>query len=340
MARNEISVDGGEDNIRVEQLVLKRYPSLSRKSCREFILNSSVLINGKRARKGRRLHIGDVVCLDGDEIKKYFTDFSPVPSASISTKIIYRDGDVLAVEKEPGIDCAPIRASDTRTLISAALKIEPGLKNIKGWKSRESGLLYRLDRDVSGIVLFALTQKSFQVLLSDSQKDRVSKTYLAVVENFRGEIFQRAGTISAGKPEMKNRGKKVVFKKLAFHPGKTLRETMEKFSRRAGARVSARAYLTRIEPVIHVERFSLVKIEIRRAFRHQIRSVLGALGHPVAGDGAYGSRSGRQREDIMLHCWKLWFPHPRSRKILNLESRPDRILQYNKAFAERKDILR
>ncbi len=357
MQMKEIIVKDGESNLRLDRLLVRWFPSLSRRSCREFIAASTVLVNGHKVKKGARVSAGDIVGVS-ESIERFFADFTPAPSDSVKLDVIYRDERLLAVDKPPGIDTAPIRQSDTRTVLSGALHLEKKLMNVEGWKKRESGLLYRLDRDVSGIVLLALDMQSFRRLQSDSRRGLVRKTYLAVVDNAGSEVLKRQGTVTAGKPRFQGRRKTIAFDDIVFHPDKTLDDVLRSQDRnrkpagRAG-RTGPEAdrekiFMSRIKPLCHCASGTLLEIEIMRAFRHQIRGTLAALGHPVAGDEAYGSKNASKTcgadgdglgGGIMLHCWKVALPHPGDggngggeKTSLELESGPVRITAYDKKF--------
>ena len=355
MRMKEMIVKDGEGNLRLDRLLVRWFPSLSRRSCREFIAGSAVLVNGRKVKKGARVSAGDIVGVS-ESIEQFFTDFTPVPSDSVKLDVIYRDESLLAVDKPPGIDTAPIRPSDTRTVLSGAVYLEKKLLHVEGWKKRESGLLYRLDRDVSGIVLLALDVPCFHRLQSDSRSGLVRKTYLAVVDNARGEVMNREGAVTAGKPRFRGPRKIISFDDITFHPEKSLDDVLEARDRnrapagRGGSKDAEaesgreKVFASRIKPLLHSGNSTLIEIEIIRAFRHQIRGTLAALGHPVAGDRAYGSKTagaagGAVGEDsgIMLHCWKVTFPRPGGgggdkEKIQELESPPDRITAYDRKF--------
>lgn len=330
MPLKEIIAGAEADNLRIDQFFLRAFPALSRSRCREFLASGLVLVNGRRARKGTRVRAGDRVAFDEAVVESFFADFAPPASpAPVPPPVLYRDDALVAVDKPPGIDCAPLKAADTGTLLSAVVALEPRLSRVVGWRQRESGLVYRIDRDVSGVVLFAVTRESFLALASASRKDEIGKTYLAVVENLPGRKLDRAGTISASDPQPRGRSRRVAFRKLAYHPGRSLEEVRTKLRGGAGGR---RTYLAQVEPLRHAGRLTLVRVRITRAFRHQIRSFLAELGHPVVGDGMYGSRA-EEGTGVMLHCWKVKCPHPASGKTLDIESRPERIVRFAEAFS-------
>ncbi|MFH1435648.1 MAG: RluA family pseudouridine synthase [Pseudomonadota bacterium] len=363
MQMKEITVKDGESNLRLDRLLVRWFPSLSRRSCREFIARSPVLVNGHKVKKGARVSAGDVVGVS-ESIERFFADFTPVPSESVKLDVIYRDERLLAVDKPPGIDTAPIRQSDTQTVLSGALHLEKKLLDVKGWKKRESGLLYRLDRDVSGVVLLALDMQCFRRLQSDSRRGLVRKTYLAVVDNAGSEVLNRPGTVTAGRPRFQGRLKTITFDDITFHPDKTLDDVLlpHDRNRKPGGRAGGtgpeaeagreKIFMSRIKPLCHCASGTLVEIEIMRAFRHQIRGTLAALGHPVAGDETYGSKNAPKTcgtdgdgmgGGIMLHCWKVALRHPGDggngggeKKSLKLESPPVRITAYDEKLADLK----
>ncbi len=332
MAQREIIVSKEEAGRRIDRIILERYPSLSRSRCREYVAAGHVRINGTRVKKGARVGEGDRVVLDESELEGHAVEFVPAPSPGFDVPVLFRDDHVLALDKPPGVDCAPLRASDRNTLLSAALNVAPAVSSVKGWKKREGGLLFRLDRSVSGVVVFALTDESFARLAEASRGDRLRKRYIAVVENLSGEPLRRHGTVTAESIPSRGGGRKAAFRSVAFHPGRTLDQVMKKF---AGSRP---VHCTHVTPLAHAPGLSLVDIEISRAARHQIRASLGMIGHPVAGDRLYGSSVQPEGGAVLLHCRRVGLPHPSTGSLLVVESDPARILRFRKEFQERREV--
>jgi 23S rRNA-/tRNA-specific pseudouridylate synthase len=328
MIRREIIVSKDEAGWRVDRLILGRCPNLSRSRCREYIAAGNVRINGTRVKKGARVGEGDRVELDEKELEGHAVDFVPAPSPGFDATVLYRDDRVLALDKPAGVDCAPLRASDSNTLLAAALNVAPALSSVRGWKKREGGLLYRLDRQVTGVVVFALTDESFDFLSRASRGDLLRKHYIAVVENLSGEPLRRHGTVTAEPFRGRGGGRKAALRNVAFHPGRTLDQVMKKFSG-PGA-----PYATHLEPLAHAGGLSLVDIEIARALRHQIRASLGMVGHPVAGDRLYGSSLQPEEGAIMLHCRRVRLPRPAEGPPLVITSYPSRIVGFRSEFKD------
>ena len=198
--------------------------------------------------------------------------------------IIYEDNHLLVVDKPGGLLSQGDDSGDVTIveICKAYLKAKydkPGNVYL--------GLVHRLDRPVSGVIVLARTSKAAGRLSAQFRDGRVGKIYLAVVEGAfrdeRGELrhFMGAGQRSDGRTPISD-------------------------SPFAGAREARLAYEV-LETFDHRQLLSVHPISGRR---HQIRAQLSAAGHPVVGDRKYGSKTGRSAGKIALHAWRLEFDHP------------------------------
>jgi 23S rRNA pseudouridine1911/1915/1917 synthase len=219
-----------------------------------------------------------------------------VPDPEQNLRVLWEDPWLVAVAKSPGLPSHPLRAGERGTVVNALVARYPEMKGI-GYSAREPGLLHRLDRDTSGLLLAARSVSAFEQIRSQFEQQRVTKIYLAVV---LGQP-ERAGTVSLPIGSRGRRARK-VFVCRDPNPRKSLRGLYpaETFFRlvRSG------------------KQCSLVRLVMRTGVRHQIRAHMGHLGHPVAGDGLYG-----QGLDVLtglippaprqlLHAAEIRFFHP------------------------------
>lgn len=158
--------------------------------------------------------------------------------------------------------------------------------------------VHRLDRPVSGIVVFAKTKKSAAHLSEQWKTGKVAKQYLAVV----------------AKQEGPDSGKLVHFIHEISGSNKVFASDQEEDH----ARQAELAYVKKAES----DRYQLLEITLSTGRHHQIRAQLAAEGMPVKGDVKYGFRRGNKDRSIHLHAWKLAFEHPTSGKMINLKADP------------------
>ncbi len=210
--------------------------------------------------------------------------------------ILHEDNHLLAVAKPAGLLVQGDRTGDTTLgdLVRAYLKhryLKPGNVYL--------GLVHRLDRPVSGVVLFARTSKAASRLARQFREGLVDKRYLAVVE----------GTPAPAAAE------------LAHHlaaEGDARGVTRAAVHQFAGSRPARLRYLVRAR----AEGRSLLEIELLTGRRHQIRAQLALAGWPVLGDVKYGARSLTDCSGIALHAWRLAVAHPVGGATVHLEAPP------------------
>lgn len=211
-------------------------------------------------------------------------------------KVIYEDNHLLVVDKPPGLLVQGDRSGDL-TLTEVA----KDYLRVKYEKSGNVylGLVHRLDRNVSGVVLLARTSKAASRLSAAFRDKKITKIYQAVV---------------AGRPDPSGGDLKAFLGARADGRGVT-RAAEEPFP---GARESLLGFRT-----LETGRaFSLVEIRPVTGRRHQIRAQMALIGHPLLGDVKYGSGRGLPGHRIALHAFALELDHPVGGKPLRLETKP------------------
>lgn len=227
--------------------------------------------------------------------------------------IVYQDQDILVLNKPSGLLTHPVNRKDkSESVVAWVTKRYPEIKNIRDkhgesfsiWTDLRPGIVHRLDKETSGLLIIAKNQKAFDYLKKQFQERRVKKTYLTLVH---GHLKEKNGTIDLplGKIGTKQttqiKGKRTLDEKTAV----TSYKVIKKFPR-----------------------FSLLEVFPLTGRTHQIRIHLKSIGHPVVCDPIYGGRSqvcppelGR----LFLHAQKLEFTSP-SGQALVLEADPPREL--------------
>ncbi len=197
--------------------------------------------------------------------------------------VLYEDNHLLAVVKMPGQICQGDKTGD-----------EPLPELIKNWiKVRDNkpgavflGVVHRLDRPVSGVILFAKTSKALARLNSSLSNREMAKTYLALVPNLP-EPTQGVLEHHLLKDQQRNKSYVVA----------------------AGTKESKRAVL-HYQTLASFDRYHLLEIILETGRHHQIRAQLSAIGCPIKGDLKYGSKRSNPDASISLHAYRLSFSHP------------------------------
>jgi 23S rRNA pseudouridine1911/1915/1917 synthase len=270
---------------RLDVFVSRCLPQLTRSRIKRLIDEGFVAVAGERAKPGLRLASGQRVSVDIPP---------PAPARAepeaIALHILFEDGDILAVNKPAGMTVHPAPGHESSTLVNAILAHCTDLSGIGG--VLRPGIVHRLDRDTSGVILIAKNDAAHNALARQLKERTVEKTYLALVE---GTPKPQDGTIDAP---------------IARDPRRR-----ERMSVIEGGRESVTTYRV-------MERFagySLVEAKPKTGRTHQIRVHLAAIGHPVAGDRVYGRRS-TLLDRQFLHALRITFTHPSSSERMTIEA--------------------
>jgi 23S rRNA pseudouridine1911/1915/1917 synthase len=268
-------------------LFLTRRSGLTRARIQRLIEDGRVLTNG-HPQKPRH------AVVPGERIRLEVPPAAPLALApeAIPLEILYEDDDLVVLNKPAGMVVHPGAGRTTGTLVHALLAHCKRLSGIGGVE--RPGIVHRLDRDTSGVLVVAKSETAHQSLSAQFKGRVVRKRYLALVY---GEIRGEAGRIEAA-------------------IGRSDHDRKRMGVRIAGGREARTAYRV----VRRLSGMTLVDLGLETGRTHQIRVHLAHIGHPVVGDQTYGGRRERQpsapgtpRADRqMLHAWRLGFRHPRT----------------------------
>ena len=278
--------EGGE---RLDAFVARR-AGLSRARAAELVARGLVTVDGDQRSKSHRLGTGELVAVSS--VVSDPVDGMPVPPAP---PVVFEDDDLLVVDKPAGIVVHAAPGLREATLVDAVLATGRQLAGAAG--AQRPGVVHRLDRDVSGLLLLAKTDRAYATLVDAIARRTVDRRYVALVA---GEPDTDEGKIDApvGR-DPKRRGRMVV---------------------RADGKASVTWFAVR-------ERFgiaALLDVKLETGRTHQIRTHLASIGHPIVGDSAYGRdrrlavRLGLERP--FLHAASLDLYHPVSGDALRLRS--------------------
>lgn len=281
--------------------------ALSRSQVQRLIDEGRVLVAGRRRRASHRLGAGDEIRFEVPPPRP-----SPLVPQPIPLEILYEDADLLVLNKPAGLVVHPAPGHPSRTLVHGLLHHCPDLRGIGG--EGRPGIVHRLDKDTSGVMVVAKTHEAHQSLSRQFKGRRVLKRYLAVVH---GEMREDRGEIAA--PIGRREGER---KRMGVQTRK------------------GREALTRYRVLRRLAGFSIVELELLTGRTHQVRVHLSHAGHPVVGDPVYGGRRERRfrRSQAashqptaisrvrparqLLHAWRLGFTHPTTSEWREFEAPP------------------
>lgn len=281
------TADRGDAKLRLDQALVRRVGGdvkLSRTLARQWIEAGRVELGGRTARRASQpIAEGTdvVVTLPEGAVRR-----APPEAEELDLDVLHEDEHVLAINKPPGLVVHPTYKHTSKTLLNAVLW------RLRGRPGVRPGVLTRLDKDTSGLVLVALSAAVHAAVQADSRAHRVRKDYLAVVS---GVPRPSAGSIQWP---------------LGRDPGDR---------RRVVVRADGAASETRYDVLSSSGGRSLVSCELVTGRTHQIRVHLASSGWPIVGDLSYGSPDGAIARQA-LHAWRVELPHPVTRKHLRIEA--------------------
>ena len=284
-----INVNVEESGDRIDALLARHVPSLSRSAAQRLIGEGRVLLNGLPARKNSLCSAGDTVLLSLPAPEELSLCAQDLP-----LDIVYEDEDLVVVNKARGMVVHPAPGHEDGTLVNALLHhCGDSLSGIGGEK--RPGIVHRIDKDTSGLLIVAKNDFAHQALSGQLADRSLSRQYEAVV---RGGMREDSGTVD---------------RPIGRHPVDRKRMAVtEKNSRTA---VTHWQVLARYKGYTHLA----CRLETGRT--HQIRVHMASIGHPLLGDFTYGSPSPEKGlEGQCLHARRLKFVHPRTGEKIELET--------------------
>ncbi len=290
--------------MRLDRFVARVLPGLSRREIRHWFETGGIFLNDRPARKGTILEAGDVVRIRRPPDLPAERRIPPDPAVPL--RVLYEDPFFVAVEKPAGIPSHPLRPGEKGTAANGLVARYPEMEGI-GFSWREPGLLHRLDRETSGILLAARRPSAFEKLRGQFQQGRVKKVYLAVV---LGSPEADGGVISLPLGARGRRSSRVNVLSPEDEP-------------RPGLRWSSPAE-TRYRVLRRYRGYALVRLSMTGGVRHQLRAHMASLGHPIAGDRIYGSAAGAAESPAiprhLLHAAEIRLFHPSDGRPLRIRS--------------------
>jgi 23S rRNA pseudouridine1911/1915/1917 synthase len=286
---------------RLDTIISNFVKECSRKRASYLINNSHILVNNNKKKPGYRVKQGDVIkgIIHEPAIK------TAVTPEKIDLHIIFEDDHIIVINKNPGMVVHPAPGNLSKTLVNALLFHEPAIKNVGGDPFR-SGIVHRLDKDTSGLMVVAKTTQALHFLQKEFKQRRVKKKYLALIA---GDLSETQGQINLPI------GRHTVKRKIMAVNHET-----------------GKPAITDWKVKTRYETACLIEALLKTGRTHQIRVHFYAIDHPLIGDRIYQHRRYRKKKGIaprqMLHSWKLAFIHPYSgRKIAFTAELPDDFIQ-------------
>lgn len=276
-------------NLRIDKVLAKHYPEQSRTYFQYLIKEGLVLVNGEPIKKREQLKLGDEI-----EIEFALTPELSLEPENIPLDIIYEDKDLIIVNKPAGLVVHPGAGNWSHTFVNALLFHCNAIQHVG--EALRPGIVHRLDKDTSGLLLAAKTEAAHQKLVALFASRKVHKEYLALC-------------IADPKEEE-------ISLPIARHPVDRKKMTIAKEG-------EGKLATTLVYPLIKLGTLSLVQLVLLTGRTHQIRVHLKAKNAPILGDPLYGNSDWNKKYEAkrqLLHAYRLSFIHPITGKYLSFEA--------------------
>jgi 23S rRNA pseudouridine1911/1915/1917 synthase len=279
---------GPEDaGARLDAFLAQRRAAPSRAAAQRLIEAGAVTVGGRSRPKNHRLAPGDAVAVARAEEE-------PTPTEEVPFEVVFEDDYLLVVDKPAGVVIHSAPGHRGPTLAQALAGRVAG-----GADPERAGIVHRLDRDTSGLLVVARSEEAHAALRRLMRARQIVREYLALVG---GRPAADSGTIDA--PIGRDRARRTVVSTRTDR---------------------ARAAVTHFRVLERLARTTLLRVRLETGRTHQIRAHMAAIGHPVCGDRNYGGANCGKKiglERQFLHAARLMFSHPFSGEPLQCESKP------------------
>ncbi|MCX6745976.1 MAG: RluA family pseudouridine synthase [Candidatus Parcubacteria bacterium] len=276
---------------RLDKFLVTKLP-ISRSQIQKLIKAGDILVNDQKISVHNFLKPGDKIKIPAQKIKNLTTAKKLEPNKKIKFKIVYEDENILVIDKPAGLLVHPTEKMEPDTLVNGLLAKYPEIKDVGDDKLRP-GIVHRLDKAVSGLILVCKTQRAFDYFKNLFQKRKIKKIYTALVH---GQMERAEGEINLPIERAKGKGKMAVK------------------SQDQGGKEAITKYIL----LKQFKNFALLEVELLTGRTHQIRAHLNAIQHPVVGDKLYKQKWVKESLDLdrpFLHSTFLSFKNLDGKKL-------------------------
>lgn len=265
-----------EKEVRLDRYIAEN-TDLSRNFVQRLIREGNVLLNNNQVKGSTIVKKGEIISIKIPEPAKLKLKAEKIP-----LDVLYEDKYLLVINKPQGMVVHPAKGHESGTLVHGLLAYCKDLSGIGG--QARPGIVHRLDKDTSGLLIVAKDDKTHKKLSLALEKREVERTYVAIVQ---GRWDAGEGTISAP---------------IARHPTKRVCMAVVQNGRNA---------ITHFKVLRVFDKHGFVQLKLETGRTHQIRVHMAFVGHPVVGDRIY-NQDVTDDEKLLLHAAKLKFNHPAS----------------------------
>ncbi|MCD6363414.1 MAG: RluA family pseudouridine synthase [Synergistetes bacterium] len=281
----KIRVTPEDSGKRLDKLISEKLKEISRSLAKKLIESGKIIVNGCKAEPSYKVKEGNEI-----EISELPPKHKVIKPQDIPISVVFEDDDILVLDKPAGIAVHPSPGCEENTIVNLLLK---RYRNLPGASPERPGIIHRLDKDTSGLIIIAKTPLAYKSLSKQFSERTVEKRYLALL---LGNLPLDEGKIELpiGRDPFNRKKMKVT--------------------------LGGKEAITFFRVLKRYEGFTLVEVQIKTGRTHQIRVHFSYQGYPIAGDEVYGEGKLPSLKRQFLHAYKLAFSHPCTEKKLSFTS--------------------
>ena len=294
LIQQQFKVEAEYSGYRLDQVLSGLMPDYSRSKIQEWIQQGFIFLNRQSCKPKQRVYGGDLIDLDIPSVAKLDQP------EDIEFQILHRDDDVIVINKPANLVVHPAAGHNSGTLVNGLLNIDPDLEQLP-----RAGIVHRLDKDTTGVMVVARTLKAHASLVDQLQCREVKREYIAITQG----VVTAGRTIEAG---------------IARHPQNRKKMSVQKHGKTA---------ITHFQVARKFAHHSLIDVQLETGRTHQIRVHMAYINYPLLGDPVYGGRPripaginpqlASQLKEFRrqaLHARRLSFRHPGSGEPVSFEA--------------------
>lgn len=274
-----------EGGIRIDKY-LKLNTDYSRENIIKMIKSGFILVNDKETKPSYIAQENDVITID-----ESFSKECDIEAEDIYFEILYEDDDLYVINKPSGLVVHPGNGNKNHTLVNGLMNINNNLSDLSG--DTRPGIVHRIDKDTSGVMLVAKSNKCHELLVEDFKNKRVKRTYLALI---KGVFPHDSATIDAPIGRDKNNRLKMCV-----------------------TSINSKKAITHLKVVKRYKKYTLVSLNLDTGRTHQIRVHMSYIGYPIYNDPIYTSKEATSFGQF-LHSKEVDFVHPITGEKLHFEA--------------------